>query len=212
MGTPPPATGPAPAPALQAPGDLGCLQHPSIDSWEARLRSQRALRVTTDASLERGAAFLPQLRELLAEDGLPPSLALLPVVESSFQAHVGDNTGARGLWQLRRATARRFGLTVNRQRDDRLHAALATRAAARYLRYLHARYGDWPLTLAAYNAGEGRVDRALARNPKATFWDLADSGRLPRISRDFVPRFLATVRVAAPEPACVVARLPPDAG
>src|SRR5437016_1956453 len=81
-----------------------------------------------------------------------------------------------GLWQLRPATARRFGLVVDAERDDRADPAQATRAAARYLGYLHRRYRDWPLALAAYNAGEGRIDRALARQPHATFWELSASG------------------------------------
>jgi len=85
---------------------------------------------------------------------------------------------------------------VNAHRDDRLQPERATRAAARYLRLLHERYGDWPLALAAYNAGEHRVDRALARDPEASFWRLAERGYLPRISRDYVPRFFAVVRVA----------------
>src|SRR5437867_269858 len=91
---------------------------------------------------------------------------------------------------------RRFGLVVNAHRDDRLQPERATRAAAQYLRLLHERYGDWPLALAAYNAGEHRVDRALARDPEASFWRLAERGYLPRISREYVPRFFAVVRVA----------------
>jgi len=84
---------------------------------------------------------------------------------------------------------------VSRRRDDRLEPELATRAAARYLALLHAHYGDWPLALAAYNAGEGRVDRARDRAPGASFWQLAEDRRLPRASRDYVARFLALVRV-----------------
>src|SRR5438132_1570928 len=128
--------------------------------------------------------------------GVPPSLALLPVIESGFYPTARGRRGERGLWQLRRATARRFGLVVNAHRDDRVQPERATRAAAQYLRLLHDRYGDWPLALAAYNAGERRVDRALARDPEASFWRLAERGYLPRSSRDYVPRFFAVVRVA----------------
>src|SRR5207249_10438681 len=108
----------------------------------------------------------------------------------------GGRRAARRRRTRRPAPSRRFGLVVNAHRDDRLQPERATRAAARYLRLLHERYGDWPLALAAYNAGEHRVDRALARDPEASFWRLAERGYLPRISRDYVPRFFAVVRVA----------------
>jgi transglycosylase-like protein with SLT domain len=184
-----------PPPPVAAP-HLGCLEHPRIDAWEHRLRTQPKLRFATERSLERGEEYLPRLREIMEETGLPPSLALLPAVESGFRANARGHFGDLGLWQLRKPTARRFGLVVTTRRDDRLHPERATVAAARYLRVLHQRYHDWPLTLAAYNAGEARVDRARARHPGQTFWELADAGHLPRTSRDFVPRFLAVVRVS----------------
>jgi hypothetical protein len=196
-----PLAGSAPTPA-PLPSELSCLQHPRIDVWENRLRSQRELRHATEKSLERGEQYLPRLREILAANGVPEDLALLPVVESGFRIEARGRYGERGLWQLRRRTARQWGLVVDRQRDDRIHPELSTEAAARYLRHLRARYGEWPLALAAYNAGEHRVDRALAREPDADFWELAEHGRLPRTSRDFVPRFIAVVRVSDGEPLC----------
>jgi len=177
-------------------GDLGTLDHERIDAWEQRLRTHPRLRQETADSLARGSRYLPGLRRILEANGVPPSLALLPVIESSFYPTARGRRGERGLWQLRRATARRFGLVVNAHRDDRVQPERATRAAAQYLRLLHDRYGDWPLALAAYNAGERRVDRALARDPEASFWRLAERGYLPRSSRDYVPRFFAVVRVA----------------
>jgi len=177
-------------------GSLETPDHERIDAWENRLRTHPRLRRETAESLARGSRYLPGLRRILEANGVPPSLALLPVIESGFYPTARGRRGERGLWQLRRATARRFGLVVNAHRDDRLQPERATRAAARYLRLLHERYGDWPLALAAYNAGEHRVDRALARDPEASFWRLAERGYLPRISRDYVPRFFAVVRVA----------------
>jgi hypothetical protein len=177
------------------PPRLGCVEHPLIAAWERRLRAQGALRTDTRQGLARGARYLPRLRQILSDAGVPTSLALLPLVESSFRVDARGHLDELGLWQLRTDTARRFGLLVKDGRDERLHPSRATGAAARYLRFLHARYHDWPLALAAYNAGERRVDRALAQQPHATFWDLADSRRLPATSRDYVPRFIAVVRM-----------------
>ena len=190
------------APASPAPDQLGCIAHPRIDVWERRLRTRRALRASVGDDLARGARYLPRLRPIVAEAGLPAGLALLPAVESGFDPRAHGPLDERGLWQLRAATARRFGLVVTWQRDDRLAAEPATRAALRYLRFLHARYGDWALALAAYNAGEGRVDRARARRPTATFWELVDAGLLSRGSRDYVPRFLAVVRMSERSEPC----------
>jgi len=201
--------------------ELHGLANRRIDVWEHRLRALPSLRRATEESLARGASYLPRLCAILGEHGLPPDLALLPVVESGFWPTARGRAGERGLWQLRRDTARRFGLVVNARRDDRLHPERATRAAARYLVFLHARYGDWPLALAAYNAGERRVDRALRRGRRAGFWQLADRRLLPRTSRNYVPHFLALVRIAELRPssqsACgeiamklpVAARVPP---
>ena len=183
------------------PGTLGCEHDPAIDAWEARLRSERRHRAATEHSMARGAQYLPRLRTIVAEAGLPDVLALLPAVESSFRSHARGPTGSRGLWQLEAKTARRFGLVVNRKRDDRLDPERSTRAAVRYLRILYARYNDWPLALAAYNAGEGRIDKALRGRREATFWQLAAEHRLPPINREYVPRFLALIRVVE-SPVC----------
>jgi hypothetical protein len=191
----PTPTPPGVADALpSAPRTLDCVPHPRVEQWEQRLRSQRALRDATEESLARGEPYLPRLRAIMARHGVPESLALLPALESGFYPNARGRYGELGLWQLRRPTARRFGLVVSKTRDERLSPERSTEAAALYLRHLRARYGDWPLALAAYNAGERRVDRALARHPDATFWQLADEDSLPRTSQDFVARFLAMVR------------------
>jgi hypothetical protein len=188
-----PAAPPAPEPTI------GCVSHPEIDAWEDRLRAGGPAWAATVHGVANGAQYLARVRAILDDEGVPPSLALLPVIESSFKPGAQAPDGGRGLWQLHARTARRFGLTVTRRRDDRVDIERATRAAARYLRLLHDRYEDWPLALAAYNAGEGRVDRALGRLPGSSFWQLAAERHLPPISREYVPRFLAVVRVIAAE-------------
>src|SRR5262245_10202605 len=135
--------GPLGPPTVSAPvsssSSLACIQHPTIDAWERRLHS-RAWRADMQQTLERGEAYLPRLRRIMEENGVPQSLALLPAVESSFYVDARGRTHDRGLWQFQRATARRFGLVVNAHRDDRLHPDHSTRAAARYLKLLHKRY------------------------------------------------------------------------
>ena len=203
VAVPTPARSVPPVVAPSSRGSLSCHDHPSIDEWEHRLRRERRYRTATTTSLARGQRYLPTLRKIVTDGGLPEDIALLPAIESSFSPRARGGKSSDGLWQLRPPTARRFGLVVNKQRDDRMHPERATEAAVRYLRYLYDRYEDWPLALAAYNCGEGRVDRALGRSPGATFWDLAEQHHLPRISRDYVPRFLALVRVAEEEkPTC----------
>jgi hypothetical protein len=175
---------------------LMCVDHPSIDAWEKRMRSQRPHSWTARRALERGQPYLPRLREIMAEEGLPENLALLPAIESGFRPKARGHFGDVGMWQLRKPTAKRFGLVVKESCDERLDPFRSSQAAARYLRYLHRRYRDWPFALAAYNAGEGRVDRARKRHPGASFWQLASQGHLPATSKHFVPRFFAIVRVS----------------
>ena len=203
----PPVVASKPPPPLP-PRHLACIDHPRIDLWEHRLRSHAELRTGVQQSMQRARWYLPRFRRILSKAGLPPSLALLPVVESEFHRLARGQGDDLGLWQFRGATAREFGLVVNERRDQRLHPYRASRAAARYLRHLHRHYrGDWPLALAAYNAGQRRVDLALARQPNATFWQLTDRGYLPATSREYVPRFLAVVRVVDGKQLC---RLPPS--
>ena len=178
-----------------APPRYAACQHPRVDAWERKLRSRPELREATAQTLTRAEVYLPRLRRIFEKGGLPPSLALLPVIESDFHRTARGSQDDLGLWQFRDATARDLGLVINERHDERLHPYRATRAAVRHLRQLQKHYKSWPLALAAYNAGQRRVDRALERRPGATFWDLADKGQLPATTREYVPRFLAVVRV-----------------
>jgi len=135
------------------------------------------------------------VRRLVVDAGLPESLAIIPILESSYRAHIHSHDGGAGLWQLQKPTARRFGLVVSKENDERLDPDRSTRAAIRYLRRLHWHYHSWPLVLAAYNAGEGRVDRGLLASPRATVWDLAAHQHIPQRTAAYVGRFFAMVRL-----------------
>jgi hypothetical protein len=148
-------------------------------------------------SLERGSYLVPMLRAQLEAESMPPLLHYLALIESGYRANVASSTGAVGLWQFMPETARRYGLSVTGQRDDRLDPLEATRAAARYLRDLAFDFGGDSLFLAvaSYNAGENGVRRALRQldDPfnDRNYWELAARGLLPPETVDFVPRLLA---------------------
>ncbi|WP_246201154.1 lytic transglycosylase domain-containing protein [Vibrio ziniensis] len=127
----------------------------------------------------------------LKQNSLPNQLVLLPMLESSYNAEAISHAGARGLWQLMPATAERFGLTTS-PNDQRLNVAASTKAALSYIKFLYNKFdGNLTLTLAAYNAGEGRVERAIARAGSREFHKL----RLPQETIQYVHRFYALVNL-----------------
>jgi hypothetical protein len=178
------------------------LTHPRTAAWARRYCGKMETRTATALGLRPSRPILPRMERILEEHDLPRELAAVPAVESGYRTSARGRHGELGLWQLQPATARRFGLTVSRRADERAAVDSSTRAAARYLSFLYDRYGDWLLALAAYNAGEGRVDRALKRLPGATYWDLVEAELLPRISREYVPKILAVVQVTASADSC----------
>ena len=138
----------------------------------------------------QAARLAPQLKEIFRGQGIPVELVWLAEVESSFDSDARSPVGARGLFQLMPATAERFGLHLFPV-DDRNDPDKNARAAAQYLRVLHGQFGDWPLVLAAYNAGEGRVAKELGRSSTRSFDAIAD--RLPAETRLYVPKVMATI-------------------
>jgi hypothetical protein len=141
--------------------------------------------------LARYHAHRESLTRILREEQLPVEALAVALVESGFNPLALSPKGARGIWQLMPATARRYGLTVEAANDHRTDPAHATRAAARYLRDLYTMFGDWELALAAYNAGEGRVARAISRAGVRDFDELSRRGLLPLETRNYVPAVLA---------------------
>lgn len=154
-------------------------------------------------ALGRAESYLPLILEALEARGLPAELACLPMVESAFDPGAVSPAGAAGLWQLMPGTARRFGLTVNSEVDERFDVRKSTVAATTYLASLHDLFGDWSLALAAYNCGEGAMQLALNRTSTETLPDLINACRLQYESGAplaeetlrFVPQFAAAVQV-----------------
>ena len=128
----------------------------------------------------------------------PATLLSVARVESSFNPLAVSPKGARGMWQFMPATARHFGLRVDARYDDRLDPQRSTIAAARYLHFLHGLFGDWKLALAAYNAGENRVSRAIRNGGTRDFFELSRRRLLPLETRRYVPSVLAGISPEAP--------------
>ena len=156
----------------------------------SQLKEASARRATAKQSLARLDLLRPIIEPELARAGLPVELSGMVQVESDAQTFALSPRGERGLWQLMPDTARRYGLTVTTQRDERLDAYKSTRAAARYLRTLYAQFGDWSLVFAAYNAGELTIQRAIDRSGTTDFFQL--NRLLPAETRSYVPAVWAS--------------------
>ncbi len=150
------------------------------------------------AALVRLHQLRPRLESILDTEGLPRQLVAVVLVESGAEPLAASPRQARGLWQLIPATARRYGLTVSSEKDERVDLEAATRAATHYLRDLYIHFGDWPLALAAYNAGQNAVDGALERSGSQSFWQLSSAGILPPETRSYVPAVLAAMSLLSP--------------
>ena len=167
-----------PAPVNQR--RLAAVRSPK--SWKQKLASRPP---PADAT-----ALVPRLKEIFRKEGVPPEWVWLAEVESSMNPKAKSPVGAAGLYQFMPGTARSLGLKTS-PRDERLVPEKSASAAARYLKYLHKRFNSWPLALAAYNAGEGNVGKALGKTSDKTFEGIQDF--LPLETQMYVPKVMATV-------------------
>lgn len=174
--------------------------HPRVMAFVRHYRSTP----TVKKALTRARSYMPRIVAEFRRRRLPLQLAYLPMLESMFDPRA-DSGHARGLWQFIPQTAKEMGLRVSRFRDDRLNVRKATIAAAKYLDRLGKKFNyNWALALAAYNGGPGHVENAMRRQHTWNFWRL----RLRRETAEYVPRFLAMLRVAQERyPGMIVAEL-----
>lgn len=183
-----------------APGLAAELEtsHPQVRHFVNRYQTN--MREFIDRSLSRGSKYLDRMTAILTEEGIPTEFAYIPIVESGFRVDARSHAGAVGPWQFIRSTGRSYGLRIDGYVDERQDPEKSTRAAARYLRDLHDRFGDWHLSLAAYNVGEGRIERIRSRQNIDSYWEMTKRGHLPRETSEYVPRCLAAMEIArAPE-------------
>lgn len=154
------------------------------------------LRGKIAAGLARSGRYVPLIHRIFEEEGLPQDLAMIAFIESSFLPHARSPKAAHGIWQFMPRTGRQYGLRFNGVVDERSDPEKATRAAARYLAYLHEIFDDWYLAMAAYNAGEGKILRAMQRTGARDFWELAATGAIRAQTQNYVPAFLASVLIS----------------
>jgi membrane-bound lytic murein transglycosylase D len=148
------------------------------------------------ASLDRSGLYLGMIQRIFAEEGIPTDLAYMAHVESAFKVNAYSRAKAKGIFQFIAGTAKRYGLRIDSWVDERSDPERSARAAAAYLRDLYGMFGDWYLALAAYNTGEGRIQRSIDRLGPVSFWDLARTRNLYMETKNYVPAILAATVVA----------------
>jgi len=146
--------------------------------------------------LIRLSHYRPLVDSIFSEFELPSDLIYLSLVESGFNPHAYSRARAAGPWQFMKGTAKVYGLRVDSYVDERRDPVKSTVAAARYLRDLYDLFGTWPLAMAAYNAGEGKVMRALHTAQAESFSDIAKTRLIRRETKEYVPRFMAATIIA----------------
>ena len=150
-----------------------------------------------ERALARSGKYMPMIAQVLHEEGVPEELAYLALIESGFVTHSSSSSGAAGLWQFVSGTARRYGLKIDSWVDERRDPIKSTRAAAAYLKDLHNYFGRWYLAIAAYNAGQGAIDKAIQSSGATDFWTLSTKAKLNEETRNFVPKFVAASLIAS---------------
>ncbi len=146
--------------------------------------------------LRRSKRYVPMIKEILREHGLPEDLIYLAMIESGFNPRAYSSMKACGPWQFIYETGDRYGLRVNHWVDERRDPEKSTVAAALYLKDLFNQFGGWYLAAAAYNAGEKRIERSVEKYETSDFWELMKYNTLPRETREYIPRLLAAAIIA----------------
>ncbi len=148
--------------------------------------------------LGRTGGYNRLIKGILREEGLPEDLFYVALIESGLSPTARSKSNAVGIWQFIKPTAKRYGLRVDRWIDERRDPEKSTMAAARFLKHLYGRFGSWHLAMAGYNAGEGRVRRAIKRYGSSDYWVLSKykRGAFMRETRSYVPKYMAAMMIA----------------
>ena len=175
--------------------DLPLTVNDSVLSYLSFFMTLRG-RAIVETGLRRAGLYRDMIRRVLKEEGVPQDLIFLAQAESAFKPLALSRAGARGIWQFMPFRGREYDLEHNRWVDERNDPEKATRAAARHLRDLYQMFGDWYLTMSAYNSGPMNVARAIERTGYADFWELQKRNALPKETKNYVPIILALTLIA----------------
>jgi membrane-bound lytic murein transglycosylase D len=146
--------------------------------------------------LDRSARYIPVMKEIFKEKNLPEDLVYVAMIESGFNPYAISWAKAVGPWQFMPATGKLYGLRIDWWIDERKDPIKSTQAAAEHLKDLHNLFGSWPLALASYNAGAGKVQRAVLRTRSDDFWDLKASRYIRKETKNYVPKYMAATIIA----------------
>jgi membrane-bound lytic murein transglycosylase D len=172
--------------------DFSFTPHPLVQGFINYYQGRG--RATMETGLRRSGQYTALARKIFREEGVPEDIVWLGQVESAWRPTARSWAAASGLWQFIPGTGSRFGLRQTAYIDERNSFEKATRASARYLKWLHDRFGNWELAMGAYNTGEGNIDRAISRSGQRDFWAIYPY--IAQETRNYVPNILAVILIA----------------
>ena len=146
--------------------------------------------------LDRSARYIPMMKEIIREKNLPEDLVYVAMIESGVNPYAVSWAKAVGPWQFMPATGKNYGLKIDWWIDERKDPVKSTHAAAEHFKDLYNLFGSWPLALASYNAGAGKVQRAVLRTRSEDFWDLKASRYIRKETKNYIPKYMAATIIA----------------
>ncbi len=175
-------------------GGIPVVANSHVERWINHFKEEG--RPTFMKWLARSQAYRELVVPLLVKEGLPPEFFFLAMIESGFSNTAASSKRATGTWQFMSGTAKLYDLRIDHWVDERRDPVKSTVAAARYLRDLYAMFGDWYLAMAAYNAGPGKVKRAIRSAGTQDFWALVKTPYLRPETKNYVPKMLAALNLS----------------
>lgn len=146
--------------------------------------------------LSRSGRYMGLMKDILKGENVPEEIVFIPLIESGFSPYACSTASAVGYWQFIASTAKRYGLKINWWMDERRDPVKSTFAAANYFKDLYEMFGSWNLAMAAYNAGEGKILKAINKTNSDDYWSLLDTKYIRGETKDYVPKFIAASLIA----------------